>query len=105
MRRLALLLAFVGLTAPVLAEDYAITIKNNASQAVSSVTAYPVDAAGEPVEDVLGSLIEPIAAGTAEDLAIYGRCGQVLMRVVMADDDELRATIDSCTQRTIVVSD
>lgn len=105
MRHLAVLLAFASLATPALADDYAIKIENNASQAVSSVTVYPVNEAGEPVEDVLGSLFEPIAAGTSGDMPVYGLCGQVLIRVLMADEDELRATIDSCSQRTIVVSD
>lgn len=105
-RSLFALLALLAGTSGVLASDVTLTIENASSQAVTSVAAYPVRADGSIIDDNVGGTIEEVPAGTTVALTLQLlKCASVFVRVGLADDSELEATIDLCKQPGLRVSD
>lgn len=100
----ALLLGLISLPAcaeaPVLAE-----IENRSAATVTSIAVYPVDAAGNPVEDNLGSSSAPLPPGAIhrQALALIA-CGKVLVVAGLSDGGERRVGADLCQSPEIVIT-
>ena len=107
MLRLAVAAAALLVVTPVLAAGpIALTIQNNSSQAVTRLNTFGVSSDGEPIEDNLGAIMEDIAAHTTGTLELdISKCQPVWIAVVLDEKDDLSTTIDTCTSRTLVVSD
>ena len=99
--------AAIALAAPVLAADFALTIQNNSSQAVTRLNIFAVGRDGQPVEDNLGGLMEDLPAGATGTVALsIIACQPVYIALALAgSNDDLTATIDTCKDKTLVVSD
>ena len=105
-RSLFALLALLAGTSGPLAADVTLTIENASSQSVTSVAAYPVRADGSIIDDNVGGTIDEVPAGTTVALPLQLlKCASVFVRVGLADDSELEATIDLCKQPGLRVSD
>lgn len=104
MIRAFIFAALLVLPVPAFAEDIALTIDNQSSQAVDWVNTFPVNDAGEAVEDNLGGT-GAILPGTSStyDLAST-RCELVRVFIVMADESELEADVNLCKSRVVVVT-
>ncbi len=107
MRRLLFALAvLLSGSSGVLAAGVTLTIENASSQAVVSVSAYPVRADGSVIDDNVGGTIGEVPAGATVELTLQLlKCASVFVRVGLADDSELEATIDLCKQPGLRVSD
>lgn len=107
--RPTLLVALCLLTTPVLAQSITLTIGNRSSQPVVRLNTFAVDAAGVPVEDNLGAIMQDIPPGTSGSLDLsLVRCAKVFIALGLgagAVETELTTTIDTCRSRTLVVSD
>ena len=99
--------AVAGLAAPVLAADIALTIRNNSSQAVTRLNTFAIGKDGQPVEDNLGGLMEDLPAGATGTVVLgITACQPVYVALGLGgSDDDLTTTIDTCKDKTLVVSD
>lgn len=99
--------AVAGLAAPALAADFALTIRNNSSQAVTRLNTFAVGKDGAPVEDNLGALMEDLPAGATGRIVLdIIACQPVYIALGLGgSDDDLTTTIDTCKDKTLVVSD
>ena len=107
MRRslFAVIALFAGTTGP-LASDVTLTIENASSQAVLFVSAYPVRDDGSVIDDNVGGTIDDVPAGATVALTLQLlKCASVFVRVGLADNSELEATIDLCKRPGLRVSD
>gem|GEM_PF-3713937 len=106
MLRLALFALALSVSAAQ-AQSFALTLDNQARQAVASVAVYPVSArTGEPVEDVIGSQIGTFGPGATLSVPLMlVACGPVYVRVTMADESEVTTTLDICADTALVLRD
>lgn len=107
--RLALVTALALLATPGLAQPVTLTIENRSSQPVVRLNTFAVDPAGVPVEDNLGAIMQDIPPGAtgALELSLL-RCARVYVALGLGEgaaETELTTTLDTCTSRTLVVSD
>lgn len=108
MRHL-LLVGLCLLATPAFAQSITLTIENRSSQPVVRLNTFAVDAAGVPVEDNLGAIMQDIAPGAtgALELSLL-RCARVYVALGLGEgaaETELTTTLDTCRSRTLVVSD
>lgn len=104
MIRALLAIAALTLPLPAMAADIFLTIDNQSSQS-AAFNAYPIDSDGEPIEDNIGAYSD-ILPGTKDRYKLdIGACVPVLVTVIMADSSEMQTSIDTCTARTLVISD
>lgn len=107
MRRLALVAALLLAASSAFAADFSLTIQNKSSQPVTRLNSFAVGADGQPVEDNLGALMEDIPAGATGNIDLdISKCQPVYIALALGGSDEdLTTTIDTCKNRTLVVSD
>lgn len=107
MLRLAAIAAAMLTVTPALAEPIVLTIQNNSSLAVTRLNVFGVDENLVPIEDNVGALMEDIAASTTGSLELgMSKCQPVYAQMGLGgSDDNVTTTIDTCTSRTLVVSD
>jgi len=88
-------------------ERIVLTIENRSSdQTVDRLNVYPVDEDGDAVEDNLGALMEDLPPGQSTELELsLSRCDLVRAYVGLDDGSELEANIDTCTDRTLILTD
>lgn len=98
------------LAVPAVASDVVITLTNNGSDIVRGVNSFPYGRDGEIVDDNIGGMFEDVSPGASTSFTLSGDCGNVRFYVRLASleaagKDDLTLDVDTCTDRTIVVSD
>jgi hypothetical protein len=98
----ALLIATPAFADELLTMDF----DNQSSRVVEAVSVYPVNDAGEIVDDNIGSIVDPIAPGAIRrlDLALV-RCGKVWARATFAGGEEVTAETDLCRNQRLILTD
>ncbi len=100
--------AVLAATLPTTAQDGGGTVMeivNQSSLTVSGVSGFPLDETGNFIEDNLGGLLDDVPPGATGLARFSGRCGPMLVVVVLASGADLRVNVDSCTDTAITVSD
>lgn len=90
---------------PLAAQAFELDLVNKSRLTVAGISLYPLDAAGEPIEDNLGGSLDALAPGAERRLSITSGCGPMLAVVMLENGGELRLNFDSCSDRTIIVRD
>lgn len=114
MRHLPLLSACLAIlvATPVLADDLVtMTIVNRGTDTVSGINSFPIGDDGEVIDDNIGGLYDDVPPGSQAsfELSLYD-CAPVRFYVRLAsfaatETDDLTINVDTCTDRTIVVTD
>jgi hypothetical protein len=104
------LLAFalgLGLSVPAAADQLVLTIQNTSDRAVTGFSVFAMDqVTGEAIEDNLGAIIDPIAAGKTHKLQIsLFECQKVYLWARFSDGEEITGRTDLCQSRTIRLHD
>ena len=117
MRHLPVLAASTTLFAlfaagPVLAEGVTLRLENRSSDTVSGINSFPIGDDGEVVDDNVGGLYDDVQPGGSASFTLTGviDCAPIRFYVRLASRaaagrDDLTLDVDTCTDRTIVVSD
>ena len=86
--------------------EVTLTVANNSSDSIASVAIYALDAAGQPVEDVLGTLDAPIEPGASASISLaMTACGPAYMRAAYGDGTPVDGTVDLCSTPTLDFND
>lgn len=90
-----------------MADGVQLTILNTSARAVTGLSVYPVDAtSGAVIDDNLGTVLDPIAAGSTGKLELaLLECQVVFLRATFEDGEEVTGTTDLCQSRTIGLHD
>lgn len=105
MRRFRLAALAVLIALPLSAQAFELDLVNKSSLTVAGISLYPLDAAGEPIEDNLGGSLDALAPGAERRLSIAAGCGPTLAVVMLEKGGELRHNFDTCKDKIIVVGD
>src|SRR5690606_8726228 len=82
-----------------------IEVVNDSSQVIEQVVGFHLDADGAVIDDVVGGIFEPLAPGSRITAELGGPCQMSSIWVRLANGQELTAKLDTCKDRTLVVSD
>lgn len=107
MRLAITCLISLAFAAPALAETQ-IRVENRSSVALVAISSFPYGRDGEIIDDNIGSMIDALAPGASTSFTISGDCGPVRLYVRLAttgDGDDLTLDLDTCTDRTVRLSD
>ena len=78
---------------------------NEGSHAVTSLSLFPLNAAGEPVEDNLGGFYDPLLPGGDVRVDLAALCGPMLAVVLLSNGADLRVKLDTCADTVLRVSE
>ncbi|MBE7731928.1 hypothetical protein [Devosia faecipullorum] len=85
--------------------EVSLRLMNESNRVVTSLSVYPIDADGDPVEDNLGGSYDDLAPGQAVSVQLAAQCGPMLAVVTLADGTDMRATLDTCVSQVLRVTD
>jgi hypothetical protein len=106
MLRFTVLLAATLAAGPVFAAPVTLVVLNRSTMlTVHGINTFPIDDDGDAVEDNLGGFFEDVGPGGSARAELIGECGRTLVLVNLGGDDEVRTELNTCHQRTVVVSD
>jgi hypothetical protein len=101
----AVVLSLLTVSAFAQSDGTVLEIVNQSSLTVSGVSGFPLDAAGNFIEDNLGGLLDELPPGTTGLARFSGDCGPMLAVVMLENGTDLRTNLDTCKDTAIVVSD
>jgi hypothetical protein len=92
--------------APAAMAEVTLTVANNSSDSIATVSIYGLDEAGQPAETVLGSLTAPVDPGASATITLsLAECGPAYMRASYGDGTPIDGTVDLCSTPTIDFND
>lgn len=99
-------LALLALVPAANAEEIVISIENRATQAISSLQVFAVEAGGVIGTKKLGGFTEDVPPLAITTIGLDTEtCGPVNLKATMADNSALETTIDTCKRHMLVVRD
>ncbi len=103
--KILIALAATLIAVPAMAQETTVEVVNQSSLTVSAISGFPLDEAGDFIEDNLGGFFDDLLPGQTRIARFSGRCGPMLAVVMLGNGGELRTNLDTCKDHTIVVSD
>ena len=85
------------------AASVSLSLVNQTSRTVTSISAYPIDGSGNVVEDNLGGHYDPIPANASAAFTLSGDCGEILLVIAFEGGGEHRTQFNSCETKRLTL--